>query len=150
VLAPLRVIYDNPPVNDDNAGIQGMAEESLVNIFKAGQTVPVKAHLLDCTGNDVTTTIASSVMVKLTIAEVFQSGSSMTTSNIVPAYTGLGDSGGILVLTGNKFQYNLNTSGYQPGTVSTQNKWFRMLVNVYYNNAPTISVGAEDASFESK
>jgi len=47
-------------------------------------------------------------------------------------------------------EYNLNTKGYEPGTINSANKFFRSVVRVEFLSAPGIIVGQEDVILESK
>jgi hypothetical protein len=54
-----------------------------------------------------------------------------------------------MVLVGGSYQFNLKTTGYEAGTVNN-GRFFLSDVTVYYNSAPTVVVGEEDAQLESK
>jgi hypothetical protein len=103
-----------------------------------------------CSGADVTTAIAGSVTLRLTTSFRDDTGSGAGTS-IVPTFTGVGDVGGVFVLTGNHFHYNQQTDpkSYPTGSINNSH-YFDNVVTLTYNAAPSIVAGQEDARLESK
>jgi hypothetical protein len=53
-----------------------------------------------------------------------------------------------MVPCGGSFQYNLNTTGFQAGTMNTT-RFFRACAWVEYNSSPGVPVGMEDVILES-
>ena len=125
VLQPLTIVAD-PPLRD-----------GADNVAQRGSTVPVKVHLLNCAGTDVTTTVAVTVRLGVTL----QSGTGGTLDNVVPTYNGAGSTGGIMVLTDSHYQYNLNTKGYQ--TTASDARYYQLAVSVNYTASPSVVVGTD-------
>jgi len=163
VLTPLRVVFASPLEDDniannstlDGADAAGTAE--IVNYFNSGSRIPHKVKLLNCSGADVTDTIAS--LVKVTIEVTQRTGTYLqaTTATVLPAnYTGTGDAGNRMVLVDHHFQYNLNTTGYLSDTDNdgkggeSDKYYFQSLVRVEYLANPGIVVGLENVIMESK
>ena len=74
-----------------------------------------------------------------------------TEENDVPEdYQGVGDGESTMVLTGNHFQFNLDTDGFEAGTLGDPILFYRAHVTVEYSSEPGIVVGEEDALLESK
>lgn len=151
VLEPLQVIFEQPPLRDDNVRDDIETDTDGINKFKVGSTIPVKIKILDCDGNDLTTSIAPAVTVRLDVTERENQGTTSTVVNDVPEdFNGVGDPESRLVLTGNHFQYNLDTDGFEAGTIDDPIRFFRVQVTVEYNTEPLVVVGEEDALLESK
>lgn len=150
VLTPLRVVFDSP-LKDDNLPNNIETDQDVVNLFKSGSTIPHKVKLLDCSGKDVTKSVANLVNVKLNVTlRMYQTPTqSVQLLNMWQLPKGVGDLGGNMKLTGNHFQYNLWTLLYPPNTANMP--WFfRSHVTVEYKAAPGIVVGEEDALLESR
>ena len=81
-------------------------DADIANVFKQGSTVPHHLRVYACDGTDVTTAVASQVMLRLT--ETFRSSAAAPATVIVPEYIGQGDAGGVLPLVGSHFKYNLS------------------------------------------
>ncbi len=113
VLPRLRVIFYQPPLNDDNKDDDIETDTDVVNKFKVGSRIPVKVQILDCeTGADITTSIEPLVTVRIDVTErLAAAGGSQLYYDVPENYTGVGDSGGRMVLCGNHFQGNLATNG---------------------------------------
>ncbi|MFH0909600.1 MAG: LamG-like jellyroll fold domain-containing protein [bacterium] len=151
VLPRLHVVFDPSPVNDDNVDDNIETDQDILNKFKIGSRVPHKVKLYDCAGNDVTLALASQVTVKLNVTEreYVDATTSVLINDVPENYTGVGSAGGVMVITGGFFHYNLNTTGYPAGTVDSL-KFFRSHVTVEYDTAPCTIAGEEDALLESK
>jgi len=145
VLEPLRVAF-RPPLEDDNVADDIQTDADVRNLFKSGQTIPHKTKLYNCAGADVTTAVAATAKLDVTLRD---SGNASFIAEIAETYNGVGGPGGLMVLTDSQFHYNLATSGYQAGTLSGT-KYFRSTVRVSYNSSPAIVVGHEDATLESR
>jgi hypothetical protein len=105
--------------------------------------------LLDCNGNDVTCSLFSCVTVHLDVTE--RQGTywlSTLVDEIKDNYNWIGSPGGIMVPCSSDFEYNLNTTGYQPKTINTS-RFFRACVWVEYNTSPGVPVGMEDVLLQS-
>jgi hypothetical protein len=150
VLDPLRVIFQGPAIQDDNVQDNIETDADVVNQFKAGSKILHKIELRDCAGSNVTVTVASSVTVRIDVTLRTYTNNTSTVVNDVPEeYSGSGSSGGVMVLSGNHFQYNLDTAGYPAGTLNNS-QFFRSHITVEYNTNPGIVVGEEDALLESE
>jgi hypothetical protein len=91
------------------------------------------------------------VTVRIDVTErLAEAGGSTLYYDVPEVYTGVGDSGGRMVLNGNHFQYNLATDGMESGTIKDLKKFFRILATVSFNDHPATIVGMEDATLESK
>jgi hypothetical protein len=104
--------------------------------------------LLDCQSNDVTASVASSVTVRLNVTERDTVNTSFVV-DVPETFMGVGGPGGLMVLSGDTFQYNLQTTGYDPGTVNNTH-FFDSRVTVTYNSNPTVVVGEAVAILESR
>jgi hypothetical protein len=157
VLAPLQVVF-RPPLDDDNIAnnftpdcADAPGTIPIVNKFTSGQIVAHKIKLYDCAGNDVTDTIGPSVKVVLDVTERMGTYQNSVVINDVPeTYNGVGDAGSLMQLIDHHFQYNLKTTGYEPGTINDALKFFRSCVHVEYLSTPGVNVGQEDAILESR
>ena len=150
VLEPLQVIFEQPPLDDDNARDDIDGDNDIANKFKVGQVIPVKVKILDCFGNDVMTSIAPLVTFRLDMTERDDQGMTTIVNDVPEEFNGVGSSEGIMVLNGNHFQFNLDTDTFDPSTIGNPNLYFRAHVTVEYDTDPTIVVGEEDALLESK
>ena len=161
VLAPLQVVFDSPACDniDDNsaapdAGFTDMncpddpSTPAIVNSFHPGDRICHVVRLLDCNGNDVTASMSPSVTVHIDVCERQGTYSNSVLISDVTNTSQTGDLGGIMVPTGGNFQYCLDTTGYESGTMNNS-KFFRSCVWVEYNSSPGIPVGMEDVIFES-
>jgi hypothetical protein len=138
VLQPLRIVFQPP-----------LTAPPVANTFKPNQTIPHKITLInDATGQDVTASLASLVTVRLDVEEYIGS-TSATWQDVPETYTGVGGPGGLMVYADGQFQYNLKTSGYESGTVNNQ-RYFQSTVTVSYNSNPTILIGRNSVTLESK
>ena len=168
VLAPLQVVFDSPACDNlnDNASMpdsghtdfncpDDSSTPAIVNAFRPGCKVLNKVRLLDCNGNDVTASIAPSVTVHMDVTErkgTYTNGELV--SDVPVNYSCIGSPGGIMVpvpgcRSASYFEYNLDTTGFEAGTVNN-NKFFRSCVWVEYNTSPGIPVGMEDVLLESQ
>lgn len=163
VVAPLQVVFDTPCDDnlDDNtaepdAGFSDMncpddpSTTELITPFTVGNVICHEVRLLDCNGNNVTSQEGPYCTVHIDVTERQGTYSNSILVNDVPQnYVCVGSPGGIMVLNNGEFQYNLNTSGFQAGTVNTD-LFFRSCVWVEYNSSPGVPVGMEDVILESK
>jgi hypothetical protein len=138
VLGSLTVVFEPPLSGGTN----------VANEFTAGQIVLHKVKLLDCQSNDVTASVASSVTVRLNVTERDTVNTSFVV-DVPETFMGVGGPGGLMVLSGDTFQYNLQTTGYDPGTVNNTH-FFDSRVTVTYNSNPTVVVGEAVAILESR
>ena len=146
VLEPLRVAFTSP-LADDNLANNYKTDTDIINNFKSGSTVPHKVRLYNCSNADVSTSAAVTVRINATEQNVAgQPGGEL---DLPENFNGTGDAGGLLRLTDGHWQFNLNTSGFEAGTVNN-NRFFQSLVTVEYNAAIGTVAGAEDARLESK
>jgi len=129
------------PLRDDNVRDDIETDLDDLNKLKVGKTIPVK----------VTTTLGPSLTVRIDATEREDQGSTSTVVNDVPEdFNGVGDAESTMVLNGNHFQYNLDTDGFDTGTINDPTIFFRIHVTAEFNTDPTIIVGEEDALLESK
>jgi hypothetical protein len=151
VLPRIHVVFAAGTIQDDNADDNIEADQDIMNLFKSGSRVPHKVRLLDCAGVDVTTSLASRVRVKLNVTQrqFVNATSSVLVNDLPESFTGVGGAGGVMVLTGGQFHYNLNTTGYAGGSASGP-AFFRTHVSVDYTSTPGLVAGEEDAWLESK
>ncbi len=163
VLAPLQVVFDCPQDDnlDDNtaepdAGFTDMncpddpSTTEYITSFCVGNKILHAVRLLDCNGNDVTCQEGPYVTVHIDVTERQGTySSSVLVNDVTQNYVCVGSPGGIMVLNNGDFQYNLDTSGYQAGTLGS-NLFFRSCVWVEYNSSPGVPVGMEDVILESK
>ena len=163
VLSPLQVVFDTPPDDnlDDNTaqpdtGFTDMncpddpSTTEIVTRFCVGDKILHAVRLLDCNGNDVTSQEGPYITVHIDVTEREGTYNNSVLINDVPLnYVCVGSAGGIMVLKNGEFQYNLDTSGYQTGTVNSD-LFFRSCVWVEYNSSPGVPVGMEDVILESK
>jgi len=149
VLAPLRLAFQ-APLSDDNVADDINTDADVANVFEVKRTIPNKIKVFACDGADVTTGVADSVTLRLTV-NFRDDGNGGTGTSIVPTFTGVGDVGGVFVLTDDHFHYNQKTDpdSYPTGTVNDSH-YFDNVVTLTYNSAPNIVAGQEDARLESK
>jgi hypothetical protein len=146
VLPPLHVVFQSP-LTDGNVPSDGVpGQANVANNFKSGQTVVHQVKLYDSTGKDVTSYAA--VTVKLNVVEM-DVKNPIWSVDLPENSSGVGDSGGTMVLTGGSYQFNLKTTGFEAGTANN-GRFFLSDVTVYYNSAPTVIAGEEDVQLESK
>jgi hypothetical protein len=138
------------PLADDNADNNIETDADVVNTFKVGSRVIHKVKLFDCAGNDVTEAYASLVTVKLDVTLRTTTNAGSEVVNDVPEVSsGVGNAGGLMIPVGGHFQYNLDTTGYEAGTVN-DGRFYRSEVTVEWVSAPGLAVAGEDALLESK
>ncbi len=148
VLAPLRLVFQSP-LEDDNQADDPSTDADVANVFKVGSTVPHQVKVMACSGADVTSTIGGQVTLRLT--ETYRAGAGGGQVAIVPEYNGQGDAGGVLVLAGSHFKYNLSTdASHYPAGTQNNAAYFSSLVTATYDVAPAIIAGREDARLESR
>ncbi|TMQ12251.1 MAG: HYR domain-containing protein [Deltaproteobacteria bacterium] len=149
VLQPMRLAFQ-APLSDDNVADDINGDADIANIFEVKRTIPNKIKVFGCNGSDVTAAIGGSVTLRLTINFRNDNSSGQGTS-IVPTFNGVGDAGGVFVLTGDHFQYNQSTdpANYPAGTVNNSS-YFDNVVTLTYNAVPGIVAGQEDARLESR
>jgi hypothetical protein len=163
VVPPLQVVFDCPANDnlDDNSASPDSGYSDMncpdspgtteyVTPFKCGSTVLHCVRLLDCNGNDVTCQEAPYVTVHMDVTERVGCYTNSTVVSIPSMnYNWIGSPGGIMVPCNGEFEYNLNTSGYQTGTLNTD-VFFRSCVWVEYNSSPGVPVGLEDVILQSQ
>ena len=164
VLSPLHVVIQSP-LTDDNidnnapkpSGQDPVSTTERVNTFKVGDKLLHKVKLYDCNDNDVTTSLGSSVSVRLDVSlrkGSYYSGA--VVSQLVVSSPSPVGAGNLMLLSGGTYQYNLNTSGYEAdtdndGTGGARDlDFFQSLVSVEYNAVPGVDVGRENLILESK
>jgi hypothetical protein len=164
VLSPLHVVIQSPLADDniDNNAPKPFGQDprsttERVNAFKVGDKLLHKVKLYDCTGSDVTTSLGSSVSVRLDVS--LRKGSYYTgavVSQLVVSSSGVGGVGNLMMLSGGTYQYNLMTTGYEGDTDNDgaggakDLDFFQSLVSVEYNAVPGVDVGRENLILESK
>ena len=134
VLQPLTVRIQLPLTGDNNA---------VINVVKAGSTVPNKIQLFAC-GVNVTTT--APVIAKLAVAYTPTGGAPVTST--VPAFNGKGDVNGIMVRDGSAYRYNLDTKGYS--TTATSPGFYQETITVAYTSSPNVIVGSNAIQIDTK
>ena len=163
VLAPLQVVFDAPACDNlvDNTSDpdKGYTDFNCpdspstfeqVTCFRVGQCVLHEVRLLDCNGNDVTSSLANCVTVHLDVTERCGSyANSALVSDVPQNYNFYGCAGSLMVPCNGEFLYNLNTAGYPSHTVNTST-FFRSCVWVDYNSAPGVVAGMEDVLLQSQ
>lgn len=149
VIQPMRLAFQ-APLSDDNVPDDINTDADVSNVFEVKRTIPNQIKVFACDGTDVTVALASSVTLRLTVNYRNDTSSGAGTA-IVPIFTGVGDAGGVFVLTGDHFQYNQKTDpdSYPAGSINNSN-YFDNVVTLTYNAAPSIVAGQEDARLESK
>jgi hypothetical protein len=163
VLSPLHVVFESPDddnLNDNTSqpddGFSDMncpdnpSTPQNVTRFTAGSRIPHKVRILDCNDNDVTTQLAPFITVHIDVTE--REGTyydSFLVTDLTESYSGVGTPGGIMVPIGPRFQYVLDTQGYEANTINNS-RFFRSCVWVDYNTSPGIPVGMEDVILESR
>jgi hypothetical protein len=134
VLQPLTVRIQPPLVGDNN---------TVINVVKAGSTVPNKIQIFACNVN-VTTTAA--VNAKLAVAYTPTGGATATAT--IPAFNGKGDVNGVMVLDGSNYRYNLDTKGYS--TTAGAPGFYQETITVAYKSAPNVVVGSDAIQIDTK
>ncbi len=162
VLAPLQVVIDSPlndNLNDNTSepdtGFSDMncpddpSTPQIVTRFSSGEKIYHSVRLIDCNGNDVTAAVGPYVTVHIDVTERQGTYDTSVLVNDVPQnYSCVGSPGGIMVLNCGKFGFNLDTTGFETGTMNN-NKFFRSCVWVDYNSSPGVPVGMEDVILDS-
>lgn len=163
VLSPLQLVFDCP-LNDNfndntsepDSGFSDMncpddpSTAQNVTRFSSCDKVSHTIRLIDCNGNDVTDVVGPYVTVHIDVTEREGNYASSWLLNDVPQnFSVVGSPGGIMVLSGGKFRFNLDTTGYEGGTMN-DNRFFRSCVWVDYNSSPGVPVGLEDVVLESR
>jgi hypothetical protein len=162
VLAPLQVVCDSPACDNvcDNIcrADKGFSDfncpddpstPEIATLFSPGDKLLHRCRILDCTGNDVTCTLGPSVTVHMDVTE--RTGTyylSTLVSDVSQNYSSIGSPGSIMVPLNGCFQYNLDATGYEKGTVNSS-RFFRSCIWVEYNSSPGTPVGMEDVILES-
>ncbi|MBC8094636.1 MAG: HYR domain-containing protein [Akkermansiaceae bacterium] len=163
VLSPLQVVFDTPcndNLNDNtcqpDVGFNSMncpddpSTPQHVTRFCSGDRICHIVRLLDCNGQDVTAEMAPYVTVHIDVTEREGTYHNSFLVNDVPQnYSWVGSPGSIMVPICGRFQYNLNTSGFESGTINGP-RFFRSCVWVDYNSSPGVPVGMEDVILESR
>ena len=134
MLQPLDNPHPAAAVGDNN---------TVDNIVKAGSTVPNKVRLYAC-GSDVTRT--ASVTVKLETTYVSSGGS--TTTKTIATCTDAADSGGVMILDGANYRYNLSTKGLSVTTGSPA--FYQETITAAYRSAPSVVVGTDKIQLDIK
>lgn len=90
-----------PPINSDGS-----------SIFKAGNTIPVKITIADCSGQNISTATVTIAVYKITDAVLG------TVEELLPDSSGNANTGNLFRYDGTAGQYiyNLSTKGYAKGT----------------------------------
>jgi hypothetical protein len=145
VIQPLQVRFGSP-LADDNVADNVETDADVPNIFQVKSTIPHQVTLHSCSGADVTTSVAVSVTIAVTLRD---GAGAASDANLLLTSTGVGDAGGVMALVDGKYKYNLKTTGYKSGTASSS-LFFDSVVRVSYSNAPSIVAGSEDVRLESK
>ncbi len=161
VLAPLQVVFDSPACdnvadntaapdagyNDMNCPDDPSTPES-ITCFHVGDRISHVCRLLDCTGNDVTSSMMGCVTMHIDVTE--RRGAYSNSVLVNDLTQGQAGTPGCIMVPGNgNFQYTLNTAGCQSGTVNTST-FFRSCVWVDYNSSPGVPVGMEDVLLQSR
>lgn len=163
VVPPVQVIFDSPAcdniadnIAEPDAGFTDMncpdspSTPEPITCFHVGDKICHVVRLLDCNGNDVTSSLASSVTVHIDVTERQGSYTSSTLLSDVTQSASAGSPGAIMVpINGTSFQYVLDTSGYPAKTVGTST-FFRACAWVEYNSSPGVPVGMEDVLLQSQ
>jgi hypothetical protein len=134
VLQPLTIRIQ-PPLSGDN--------NSVDNIVKLGSTVPNKVRLYAC-GTDVTRT--ASVVVKIGTALMSSGGS--TRMQTLATYTDTPDTGGVMILDGSNYRYNLSTKGLS--ATSGVAAFYQENITAAYKSAPSVVVGTDTIQIDLK
>jgi hypothetical protein len=165
VLSPLHVVIQSPLADDniDNNAPKPFGQDprsttERVNTFRVGDKLLHKVKLYDCAGNDVTTSLGSSVSVRLgvTLRKGSYYSGAVVSQLVVSASGGVGGVGNLMMLSGGAYQYNLMTNGYEAdtdndGTGGARDMdFFQSLVWVEYNAVPGVDVGRENLILESR
>jgi hypothetical protein len=145
VIQPLRIAF-LAPLADDNVADDIASDADVANVFQVKSTIPHQLALYSCSGADVTTSVSVTVSLTVTLKDGSGVGSD---TNVLTAYTGVGDAGGVMVLTDGKYKYNLKTTGYKTGTAASS-LYFDSVASVRYTSSPGITAGQEDVRLESK
>ena len=162
VLPPVQVVFDSPACDniadntaDPDLGYNDMncpddpSTPEYITCFHVGDKITHVCRLLDCNGNDVTSTLAPCVTVHIDVTERQGSYSDSILVNDLTQNQSTGTPGCIMVPGNGNFQYTLNTAGCPAGTVNTST-FFRSCVWVDYNTSPGVPIGMEDVLLQSR
>jgi hypothetical protein len=140
VLQPLAIKIQ-PPLSGDST--PAAPNGSVDNIAKAGSTVPVQVAVYAC-GVDVTATAPITLMQGV----LSKQNASDPGTVVVPTFNGAGAADGAMVLTGNHYHYDLNTTGY---AVTVSNAAFYQLnITASYNSNPNVIAGSDAIMLDTK
>ena len=134
VLQPLAVRIQSPLAGDNNA---------VINVVKAGSTVPNKVQLFAC-GVNVTTTAVGRCEARRDL-HADRRGHRHRQR---PTFNGKGDMNGVMVLDGSSYRYNLDTKGYS--TTVNSPGFYQETITVAYKSAPTVVVGSDAIQVDTK
>ena len=134
VLQPLTIRIQ-PPLSGDNNTVD--------NVVKLNSTVPNKVRLYAC-GTDVTRT--ASVTVKL--GTTFMSSGGSSTTSTIATCTDVADSGGVMILDGSNYRYNLSTKGLS--VTAGVPAFYQETITAAYRSAPTVVVGTDTIQIDIK
>jgi hypothetical protein len=149
VLAPLQIRVE-PTLWDDNDADDIETDGDSTNLFTVGDTIQNKITLHSCACEDVTSSIADSATVRLTVRYRDDADPSSSTS-IAPISTGVGGPDGALVPNGSYLEYDQATSALTyPSGSWDDGHYFQNVLSVTYNSAPNVIVGQEDVRLESE
>ena len=95
----------------------------------------------------MTTTAPVTVSISVQLRERTATGSTLL-ADVPPVFNGVG-SGNQFVLVSGKYQYNLDTHGYQAGTDQNA-RFYLSKATVVYQSAPSVIVGSEVVQLESR
>lgn len=135
VVEPLTVRV-LPPLSGD--------DDSVDNVVKAGSTVPTKVRLSRCGGADVTS--QAPVIVKLGVT-FQQSGGSSVVATTAPS-SAPSDSGGVMTLNGDHYQYNLSTKG--DAVTAASPAFYQVNITAAYTAHPTVVAGSDALQLDLK
>jgi hypothetical protein len=103
-------------------------DQTKANVFKVGQTIPVKVQLANaCNGTAVTSGVTASVDVSL------RDGSGAEPYELPEIYNGVGDVGSVMRLVDDHYHYNLQTGGggvSWPSATNRTQDYYRIDVTV--------------------
>jgi hypothetical protein len=134
VLQPLTIRIQ-PPLSGDNNAVD--------NIVKLGSTVPNKVRLYAC-GTDVTRT--ASVVVKL--GTTLMSSGGTTRTQTIATCTDAPDTGGVMILDGSNYRYNLSTKGLS--ATAGVAAFYQENITAAYKSAPSVVVGTDTIQIDLK
>lgn len=143
VLQPLELGIQ-PPLTGD--ATPAAPDGSVDNLVKKGSTVPVNVKLFAC-GADVTATAAVTVRLGVTYKV---NATDPPNSDVVLDFNGVGDSSGVMTLTGGQYHYNLSTKSYQVTGAPGNSAYYVVAMTAAYNLAPGVIVGADSIRLETR